>query len=37
MQSAATPASLSAATWSRISAIRGDTTIVSPSMTSAGT
>ena len=36
IQSAATPASLSAATWSCISAIRGDTTIVSPSMTSAG-
>ena len=36
MQSAATPASLSAATWSCISAISGDTTTVSPRMTSAG-
>ena len=36
MQSAATPASPSADTWSCISAIRGDTTTVSPSMTRAG-
>ena len=37
MPSAATPASLSAATWSRISATSGETTTVSPSITSAGT
>ena len=35
--SAATPASLSAATWSCISATSGDTTTVRPSPTSAGT
>ena len=37
MQSAATPASRSAATWSCIKAISGETTTVSPSLTSAGT
>ena len=36
MQSAATPASRSADTWSCIRAIKGDTTTVSPSMTRAG-
>ncbi len=35
--SAATPASFSAATWSCISATSGETTIVSPCFTSAGT
>ena len=37
MLSAATPASLSSVTWSCISATSGDTTTVSPSLTSAGT
>ena len=36
MVSAATPASLSAATWSSINATNGDTTTVSPPQTSAG-